>query len=74
MKYITDHKLPLLTQGGGHGWSKTLGSIQNGILLNMEKFTQIIYDAREKTMTIGGAVKTGALLNATDAVGREVRK
>lgn len=64
----------MLTQGGGHGWSKTLGSIQNGILLNMEKFSQTIYDPVDKTMTIGGAVKTEALTNATDAVGREVRE
>ncbi|TID25976.1 hypothetical protein E2P81_ATG03752 [Venturia nashicola] len=72
LKYITDRQLPMITQGGGHGWSKTLGSIQNGILVNMEKFSQTIYDPTDQTMTIGGAVKTGALINATDAVGREV--
>lgn len=40
----------------------------------MVKFSQTTYDPIDKTMTIGGAVKTGALINATDAVGREVRK
>lgn len=64
----------MLTQGGGHGWSRTLGSIQNGILLNMEKFSKTKYDPTDQTMTIGGTVKNGALINATDAVGREFRK
>ncbi|KAE9981583.1 hypothetical protein EG328_011522 [Venturia inaequalis] len=70
--FVPANEHDVVLMGGGHGWSKTLGSIQNGILLNMERFSQTIYDPIDKTMTIGGAVKTEALTNATDAVGREV--
>lgn len=74
VKYASRHNVPFLATGGGHGYSWSLGTLQNGIHVDLDNFQTIEIDEGANTMTIGGAVRIGNATRDLHAVGKEFRK
>ena len=73
VQYAYQQNISFLGTGGGHGYSATLGTVQNGIKIDLGNFNTVDIDQGAKTMTIGGSVHfanvTAPLYNA----GKEFR-
>ncbi|PQE24169.1 6-hydroxy-D-nicotine oxidase protein [Rutstroemia sp. NJR-2017a BVV2] len=73
VKYASKNGVPFLATGGGHGYSATLGQLQNGLILDMGNFNTIRIDAKANRMVVGGSVKSADVTAALQAAGREIR-
>ncbi|KAM0811982.1 putative FAD-binding PCMH-type domain-containing protein, partial [Seiridium cardinale] len=71
LSYFTSHNISFLAQGGGHGYSPTLGSIQNAVLINLEKFNQTTI-SDDGCLTIGGSARFSDIYAAAYSSGREM--
>lgn len=47
--------MSFLAQGGGHGYSPTLGIIQDAMMINLRQFDQVNFNPADQTVTVGGA-------------------
>ncbi|KAH7320279.1 hypothetical protein B0I35DRAFT_431078 [Stachybotrys elegans] len=72
IRYASTNDVPFLATGGGHGYSSTLGGLEEGISIDMGYFDEITVNTASNTMTTGGAVKTADIVDALHAVGREI--
>ena len=74
-RYAYRHNISFLGTGGGHGYSATLGTVRNGIEIDLGHFNTVSIDADASTMTIGGSVRFGNVTGRPlyDA-GKEFRK
>ena len=59
--------------GGGHGYTTTTGALKNGINIDLGGFKSVSIDAAASTMTIGGGVTFGDVLNPVYQAGKEIR-
>ena len=66
-------KVPFLATGGGHSFSINLGKLENGLELDLSGFKTVKVDAAANTLTIGGAVTFGEILEPLYAAGKEMR-
>jgi hypothetical protein len=66
--------VPFLATGGGHGYTWSLGQLQNAIEVDLGNFQTIEIDTAANTMTIGGAVRIANVTHDLHAVGKEFRK
>ncbi|KAL2047408.1 hypothetical protein N7G274_001429 [Stereocaulon virgatum] len=68
IEYAFIHNISFLGTGGGHGYSVTLDTVQNGIEIDLGHFETVSIDQNANTMTVGGAVRfaniTGPLYDA----------
>lgn len=74
MKYASANKIPFLATGGGHGFATTFGRLQNGIEIDLGFFKNVSVDKAASTMTIGGAVLNGDVIEPLYAAGKEIRE
>ena len=66
--------MPFLATGGGHGYTWSLGQLQNAIQIDLGNFQTVEIDTAANTMTVGGAVRIGNVTHDLLAVGKEFRK
>ncbi|KAI1867719.1 uncharacterized protein JN550_006860 [Neoarthrinium moseri] len=71
IKYASRQKVPFLATGGGHGYTWSLGQLQNAIQLDLGNFQTIEVDAAGNTMKVGGAVRIGNVTQELHALGKE---
>jgi hypothetical protein len=71
LSYLSTTDKQWLAMSGGHGYSPTLGAVQNGTLINMRNF-QYSYVNNDFTMTVGSGSKFRDMVNTAAASGREV--
>ncbi|KAK4244339.1 hypothetical protein C7999DRAFT_17393 [Corynascus novoguineensis] len=71
IRYASKNKVPFLATGGGHGYTWTLGELENAIQLDLGHFQTIDINTDANTMTIGGAVRIGNVTEQLHAVGKE---
>ena len=64
-------KIPFLAQGGGHGFSPTLGSIQDAVLIKLQNLNKTEVKA-DNTVVVGGGARFGDVYKAVHAKGREL--
>ncbi|KAL2862546.1 FAD-binding oxidoreductase [Aspergillus lucknowensis] len=50
-----EHDIPFLATGGGHGVTRTLGRLQNGISIDLSNFQTVELDEENSFITVGGA-------------------
>ena len=70
MSFGKPNNTPFLSTGGGHGYSTTLGTLQNSIELDPSLFSSSNINATTNAMTIGGSVIFSEALPALQAAGR----
>ncbi|PYI11870.1 FAD-binding domain-containing protein [Aspergillus sclerotiicarbonarius CBS 121057] len=70
VRYATLHNISFLATGGGHGYSGSLGALQNGLELDLGYFNSVTVDAANNLMTVGGAVRFSDVEEPCYAVGK----
>lgn len=60
-----------LARSGGHGYSPTLQSIQDAVLVNLENFKEVNIQS-DGTVVVGTGVYFDELINTVGAAGREL--
>ncbi|KAF7932171.1 hypothetical protein EAE99_003411 [Botrytis elliptica] len=73
IKFASNHNIPFMATGGGHGYSTTLHSCKNGIDIDLGFFHDIKIHKEASTITIGGSVKFGELIQPLFDVGKEIQ-
>lgn len=73
LQYLSSNKLPWLAKSGGHGYSPTLHSIQDAVLINLENFNYVRVED-DGTATVGTGALFQDLLDIVGAAGRELSK
>ncbi|KAL6156932.1 hypothetical protein ACJQWK_06901 [Exserohilum turcicum] len=73
VRYASQNNIPFMGTGGGHGYTTTTSAIKNGINIDLGGFKSIAIDAAANTMTIGGAVTFGDVLNPVYNAGKEIQ-
>ena len=68
---MTSNNISFLAKSGGHGYSRTLQSAQDVVMLNMEKFNYSRVN-EDGTATIGSGATFLDLIRALSAAGREI--
>jgi FAD/FMN-containing dehydrogenase len=62
------HDLPLAVRGGGHNGAG-LGSVDDGVVVDMSRFKDITVDPEGRTVKVGGGCVWGEVDQATNAFG-----
>lgn len=70
---MSSNSLPWLAKSGGHGYSPTLHSIQNAVLINLENFNYVRVEDNG-TAVVGTGALFGDLIDIVGAAGRELSK
>ncbi|ESZ91465.1 hypothetical protein SBOR_8150 [Sclerotinia borealis F-4128] len=73
IQFASHNNIPFLATGGGHGYSATLHSCNNGIDIDLGFFHSIKLDKEASTLTIGGSVKFGELIQPLYDAGKELQ-
>ncbi|KAI1394184.1 uncharacterized protein F4822DRAFT_424651 [Hypoxylon trugodes] len=71
LRYLSSSNKTWLAQSGGHGYSATLQTIQNAVLINMESFDYVKVNPN-MTVTVGTGVKFDELISVVGNAGREL--
>lgn len=71
LKYLTSNNISFLTKSGGHGYSTTLGQVQNGVMINMENFNYTIMN-NDSSATVGSGVIFNDMIQVISDAGREL--
>ncbi|KAI3328353.1 hypothetical protein F4824DRAFT_493233 [Ustulina deusta] len=69
LEYLTANHMPLLAQGGGHGYSPTLETIQHAVQVNLDRFANIDIHPNG-TVSVGGSVRFEDLITSLYEAGR----
>ncbi|CAE7205748.1 hypothetical protein P3342_011551 [Pyrenophora teres f. teres] len=73
VKYAAQNSIAFMGTGGGHGYTTTTSAVNNGINIDLGAFKSISIDKAASTMTIGGAVTFGEVLDPVFAAGKEIQ-
>ena len=73
IKYAYHYNISFLGTGGGHGYSASLGTVQNGIEIDLGYFNTVSIDKDASTMTVGGSVRFGNVTGPLYDAGKEFR-
>ncbi|KAJ6180060.1 hypothetical protein N7519_010521 [Penicillium mononematosum] len=71
LEFMSSKNMSWLARSGGHGYSPTLQSIQDGVLVNLENFNHVKVQS-DGTVVVGTGAYFSDLINAVGAAGREL--
>ncbi|KAI0020110.1 hypothetical protein F4780DRAFT_792212 [Xylariomycetidae sp. FL0641] len=71
LQYLASIDRAFLTKSGGHGYSATLHSVQEAVLINMENFAYVNMN-EDHTVTVGTGATFDKLAKSVGGAGREV--
>lgn len=61
--------IPFLAQNGGNGWATTFDLGQNGVLINLARLNQVVFNADKTRATIGGGSSINNTISKAYAAG-----
>ncbi|KIA75595.1 FAD-dependent oxidase [Aspergillus ustus] len=73
VRFASRNQIPFLAVGGGHGFTTTLGEVQNGLEIDLSPFNKISVDARRNRLTVGGGVRFRDIMDPLYAAGKEIQ-
>ncbi|KAI1353360.1 hypothetical protein F5Y01DRAFT_312850 [Xylaria sp. FL0043] len=71
VQYLAASNKSFLARSGGHGYSVTLQTIQNAVLINMENFAYVTLNA-DMTVSVGTGTTFEELIDVVGNAGREL--
>ncbi|KAJ0414362.1 FAD-dependent oxidase [Aspergillus carlsbadensis] len=72
VRFASRNDIPFLAVGGGHGFTTTLGEVENGLEIDLSQFDRVSVDARRNRLTIGGGVRFRDVMDPLYAAGKEI--
>ncbi|KAF5602432.1 uncharacterized protein FSUBG_7739 [Fusarium subglutinans] len=73
IKLATMHNIPFLATGARHGYTTTLGKLQNGLAIDLSHFKEFQLDADAKTLTVGPGVTVGEIFDPLFNAGFDIQ-
>ena len=73
IEYAYHQNISFLGTGGGHGYSATLDTVENGIEIDLGHFNTVSIDRDANTMTVGGSVHFANITGLLYDAGKEFR-
>ncbi|KAF6223377.1 hypothetical protein HO133_000219 [Letharia lupina] len=73
IEYAYHQNISFLGTGGGHGYSATLDTVENGIEIDLGHFNTVSIDKDANTMTVGGSVHFANITGLLYDAGKEFR-
>ncbi|KAF5589168.1 hypothetical protein FPANT_6383 [Fusarium pseudoanthophilum] len=73
IKLATMHNIPFLATGARHGYTTTLGNLQNGLAIDLSHFKEFELDADAKTVTVGPGVTVGEIFDPLFNAGFDIQ-
>jgi len=73
VKLASSHKIPFLATGARHGYTVTLGGLQQGLAIDLGQFKGYSIDSTAGTLTVGGATTVGDFQSALYEAGYQIR-
>lgn len=73
VQVATTHDIPFLATGGRHGYTATFGKLRNGLATNLSQLNSIHIDVSASTVTVGGGVRFGDIIDPLYEAGFELR-
>ena len=74
VKYAIQNEVPILATGGGHGYSVSIGGVNDALDINLGNFANVSVDAFSNTMTVGGATIFRDVYDPLYSVGKQIRR
>jgi FAD/FMN-containing dehydrogenase len=68
------HGISFLATAGRHGYSTVHGRLQNGLAMDLRQLNSIQLDTEAETVTVGGGVTTGEVLEPLSEAGFDLRE
>ncbi|RYP91134.1 hypothetical protein DL770_002742 [Monosporascus sp. CRB-9-2] len=72
LEFMTRNNITWLARSGGHGYSPTLRTIQNAVMVNMENFRYASINS-DLSVSIGSGATFQDMIDAVGGAGRELR-
>lgn len=69
MKLAVQHNIPFLATGRRHGYTTTLGELQEGLAIDLSQLNSFEADTEANTITVGGASGAGEFQDELYAAG-----
>ncbi|KAI6086403.1 FAD-binding domain-containing protein [Hypoxylon rubiginosum] len=73
VKLATSHKIPFLATGGRHGYTTTLGNLQNGLAIDLSRLNSLALDTTAQTLTVGPGVTVGEVFDPLYNAGFDIQ-
>ncbi|KAF5558959.1 hypothetical protein FMEXI_154 [Fusarium mexicanum] len=73
VKLATIHNIPFLATGARHGYTTTLGDLQNGLAIDLSHFKEFELDVDAKTLTVGSGVTVGEIFDPLFSAGFDIQ-
>ena len=73
VKLASSHRIPFLATGGRHGYTTTLGDLQQGLAIDLGQFKTYSIDSAAGTVTVGGAATIADFQDALYEAGYMIR-
>ncbi|KAF4953187.1 hypothetical protein FGADI_6162 [Fusarium gaditjirri] len=73
IKLATRHNVPFLATGARHGYTTTLGDLDNGLAIDLSHFKDFELDADAKTLTVGPGVTVGEIFDPLFNAGFDIQ-
>lgn len=74
VKLTKSDKLNFLATGGRHGFSETLGKLQEGLAIDLSLLNSTKLNKRKRTLTVGPGVSIGDIMDPISKAGFMLRK
>jgi FAD/FMN-containing dehydrogenase len=74
VRYASKNNIPFLGVGAGHGFTTTLGELNQGLEIDLSLFNTVSVDAQKNRLTIGGSVRFSDIMDPVYAAGKEIRR
>ncbi|KAB8228279.1 FAD-linked oxidoreductase [Aspergillus alliaceus] len=72
IKFATRCNIPFLASSAQHGFTTTLGELQNGLEIDLSAFRNVSVNAEENTLTVGGGVRFMDVFDPVFNAGKEI--
>ncbi|KAG8158429.1 hypothetical protein KVR01_011551 [Diaporthe batatas] len=69
----TKNQIPFLATGGRHGYTTSLGRLQNGLAIDLSALNTVEVDESAETLTVGGGVRWSQVLDPVFDAGFEMQ-
>ncbi|KAI5854497.1 hypothetical protein GGS23DRAFT_608303 [Durotheca rogersii] len=73
VKLATSRNIPFLASGGRHGYTTTLGDLQNGLAIDLSQLKRLELNTTAQTITVGAGITIGEVFDPLYEAGFEIQ-
>lgn len=74
VKIASRHSVPFLATGGRHGYTTTIGRLDQGLAIDLSNLNSLDLDAKRGLLTAGPGLRVGEIFDPLFNAGWDIRK